>query len=163
MKYICSECKCEKSKDRVSARVLAGKRRFTTCLDCQATNARNYRAMNKMRFRSVQKEYYHLNKDKARNRSLKSKYGITLEEWNTVFNAQNESCAICFTKSPGGRGWQTDHNHNSGKFRAILCHNCNSLLGYARENPETLLEAFHYLCKHSGHTEGFLTERKYVN
>ena len=62
-----------------------------------------------------------------RNQNLKNKYGITSEEWEAMFLAQNKSCVICeTTKAPK---WHTDHCHTTGKVRGILCSACNRNLG----------------------------------
>ncbi|QPX48172.1 endonuclease VII [Synechococcus phage S-SRM01] len=38
-----------------------------------------------------------------------------------------------------------DHNHNSGKFRGMLCHHCNRGLGNFKDNINTLHAAIEYL------------------
>jgi hypothetical protein len=38
-----------------------------------------------------------------------------------------------------------DHDHTTNKMRTLLCHNCNSVLGYARENPAILRAGIEYL------------------
>jgi hypothetical protein len=63
----------------------------------------------------------------ARNQNLKNKYGITLEEWEQLFLAQNNSCEICETKVV--TKWHTDHCHTTGNVRGILCSACNINLG----------------------------------
>lgn len=40
-----------------------------------------------------------------------------------------------------------DHCHKTGKFRGWLCGNCNSALGMARDNPDTLRKLADYLEK----------------
>jgi hypothetical protein len=98
-------------------------------------------------------------KNIQRNSHLKRKYGITLDEWNLKFKAQGSKCDICFTTKPQLKWWATDHCHETGKLRSILCNHCNNLLGFARDNPYILLEAFGYLCRHSGNKEEFLHKK----
>ena len=43
-----------------------------------------------------------------------------------------------------------DHNHETGKIRALLCSECNQMLGKAKDSEETLLAAVAYLRKHKG-------------
>lgn len=73
----------------------------------------------------------------------KKKYGITVDQFNTMFKDQDGRCAICVDelKKPN-----VDHNHWTGKVRGLLCMNCNFLVGqYERksdiaENLEVYLE-----------------------
>jgi len=49
----------------------------------------------------------------------------------------------------GKHGLVVDHNHATGKVRALLCHNCNLTLGRAKDNPNILLSCIDYLNKHN--------------
>jgi hypothetical protein len=74
-----------------------------------------------------------------RNGRLKVKYGVTLEQWNELFERQGKCCAFCKTTEPGNRyGWHTDHCHEKGRVRWILCHPCNLILGHCKENMDHL-------------------------
>lgn len=82
---------------------------------------------------------------RRRNEKLRALYGITLEERDAMFTAQGSKCAICGGTEPGAKDWHTDHDHNAGHVRGILCNNCNLLLGHAEDNPVRLLAAMDYL------------------
>lgn len=57
-----------------------------------------------------------------------------------------ESCSICQTPfSETKKGPVVDHSHVSGKFRGIICSNCNLGLGCFRDNPNFLEAAITYL------------------
>lgn len=62
------------------------------------------------------------------SRRRKNKYGISSPEWEEMFDGQGRMCAICQTTNPSM--WHTDHDHNTGIVRAILCPNCNLKLGH---------------------------------
>jgi len=74
-------------------------------------------------------------------------YGITQEEYLEMLKKQNDSCAICHTKTAGGKNnvWHIDHNHTTGKVRGLLCWACNSGLGQFRDNVQSLTAAIKYL------------------
>lgn len=74
------------------------------------------------------RQYQNTPESKLRNRKNKvqKKYGLTLDEWDMVFKSQGCCCAICGTDDPG-TFWCTDHDHETGIFRGILCHPCNTL------------------------------------
>lgn len=58
-------------------------------------------------------------------------------------------CENCGITEPGGKGeWCLDHDHSTKLFRGILCNNCNSALGYAKENTEILANLIKYIRKH---------------
>lgn len=86
-----------------------------------------------------------------RNRELKRKYGIGLDEYNELAKRQGDRCAICGTKNKGtARGkiryWSVDHDHATGKLRGLLCQQCNALLGMAKDDVAILEKAIEYLC-----------------
>jgi hypothetical protein len=86
------------------------------------------------------------NKIDARAKRLKMHYGITLQEYNEMFNRQNGCCAICKThQSDLTVSLAVDHCHGTKKVRGLLCYNCNSGLGRFKDNISFLQEAINYL------------------
>lgn len=80
---------------------------------------------------------------------LKNKYNITVKDYNLLFKNQNGACAICgLHQSNFEKRLYVDHNHNTEVVRALLCVNCNMLIGHAREDIEVLNKAINYLKKH---------------
>ena len=72
---------------------------------------------------------------------LKSKYGMTLEEYDRLLADQGEACACCKAKAP----LVVDHCHETKRAVALLCSPCNVGLGIFRENPARLELAIAYL------------------
>jgi hypothetical protein len=73
-------------------------------------------------------------------------YGISPDDAEALFEAQDRRCAICHTDTPNGRGtWHLDHDHRSGKVRGFLCQGCNNGLGFFRDDPLRLELAARYL------------------
>lgn len=103
---------------------------------------------NKSRKNSVRREKYQKDESerlKIKNGYLKSRYGITLEEFNSLFFSQNKRCKICNSTVSKGKGWTVDHCHKSGNVRGILCGPCNSGLGLFNDNVGRLRKAITYL------------------
>lgn len=71
------------------------------------------------------------------------KYNITPSDYSNMLLAQNSKCAICGVVEK----LFVDHCHTTTKVRGLLCLKCNSLLGFANDNPQTFLSAIQYLEK----------------
>lgn len=79
---------------------------------------------------------------------IRNQYGITLEQYDTMLEAQNYKCAICGNEDEvEGRRLAIDHCHTSGKVRGLLCGKCNRGLGLFYDNKELLSNAIKYLTK----------------
>lgn len=60
-----------------------------------------------------------------------------------------EQCEICGTfGNELKRGLYCDHDHKTGKTRGWICLRCNTILGMAKDNTETLLACIEYLKKY---------------
>lgn len=94
--------------------------------------------------RPEEKREYH------RVRHLKFMWGMAPEQWDELFLAQGEACAICRTKARPTTGWVVDHCHATDLMRGILCPKCNFMLGNARDNPTILSAGVEYLGKFNG-------------
>jgi len=81
-----------------------------------------------------------------RNDMLKRHYGITLQDYNDLFNAQKGCCAICGRhQSLIKKTFCVDHDHLTNEIRGLLCHSCNRGLGLLGDTLESLLKAVKYL------------------
>ena len=76
---------------------------------------------------------------------MKRRYGLTPDEWSAMLVGQDGLCAIC--GKPPVRPC-VDHDHATGRVRAILCHRCNIALPYV-ERGEWLAAALAYLRRHA--------------
>lgn len=87
----------------------------------------------KLRNPDADRLYYERNHAKIREQQvwdrIKYRYGITREEWETRFEAQNGTCAICDQPCSTGHRLVVDHNHETGQVRGLLCKACNFQLG----------------------------------
>ena len=85
-----------------------------------------------------------------RDKIYQRKFGITLEDYQRMFESQNGCCAICGTDKPTGHGKKNgrlsvDHDHETGFVRGLLCTNCNIALGGFFDNIDYLKKAIDYL------------------
>ena len=62
---------------------------------------------------------------------LQSRYGITIEDYDRMFQEQQGCCAICNKhQSKFSRALHVDHNHETKQVRGLLCKNCNMKIGW---------------------------------
>lgn len=83
--------------------------------------------------------------EQKRRWQVKSRYGMTIEEVERLFESQGGLCAIC------GRVPSRpciDHDHLTGAVRGMLCHRCNINL-QAVEDRAFLTASLEYLARHS--------------
>lgn len=82
--------------------------------------------------------------EKRRDASLRRLYGITLLQWEAIFDYQCRACAICGRTS--GVVFTTDHSHRDPKIvRAILCRYCNHRVVGRHNDPDLLRRVADYL------------------
>jgi hypothetical protein len=93
------------------------------------------------------RKYHHKNKEKITKQMLiahrRKRYGINEEEYNNMIISQNNICAICH--KPSNKTLHIDHNHITGKVRGLLCSNCNTGIGFFKEDLDSLARAIKYL------------------
>lgn len=106
----------------------------------------------------MNKRYPGLDVDKRRLNSrrvmLKSKYGLSLEDYDRMLKEQNGVCAICLRKETSrsnSRGpidsLKVDHCHITGKIRGLLCSECNFGISKFDDRMGLLISATSYLLK----------------
>ena len=110
-----------------------------------AYNKKHY-AEHREERRARNKKHYAEHREEARAIALMRNYGITIEEYDNMFAAQNGICAIC-GKPQNGKRLFVDHNHETDKVRGLLCQNCNIALGHMGDDAQLLIKAIDYLMK----------------
>ena len=76
------------------------------------------------------------------------RYGLTHEAYESMLVAQNRVCAICHKPNIEGYALSVDHDHKTGKVRALLCVKCNMALGGVNDDVDLLSEMIGYLMRH---------------
>jgi hypothetical protein len=89
---------------------------------------------------------------KAKSRMRKFLYGLTTEMFEELIASQNNLCALChepFQREARCAKYPAiDHDHITGKVRAVIHANCNIALGLLYDSPEKCRQAALYLEKH---------------
>lgn len=85
-------------------------------------------------------------KAQNRARALKTRFGMTVEQYEVALAQQGGVCAICSVASNiEGKNFCVDHDHATGKVRGLLCHKCNAALGHFKDSTALLMKAADYL------------------
>lgn len=81
------------------------------------------------------------------DKNLRLKFGMTLEDYDSMLEQQDGKCAICKSEDSKGKRFSVDHNHKTGEVRGLLCNPCNAALGLLKDSPEIINSAKEYLLK----------------
>ena len=109
---------------------------------------------NHRRYVTSEKGKENLRKNSIKHR-LKRKYGLSLDDYKSMLDAQSGVCAIC--KQPETMKQQgvlkplaVDHNHKTGTVRQLLCNRCNRVLGFVDDKEDILKACAVYLREWDG-------------
>ncbi len=128
-------------------------RRYKVRCSCRA-------CMNKKSMEQVEKikkdpEWHARYLKRRREQRWRDAYGITEAQYMEMHDRQGGLCAIC-RQPETHRNPKTgpivplsvDHDHATGKVRALLCHACNDGLGKFKDNLQVMQAAVDYLRQH---------------
>lgn len=104
---------------------------------------------NREQVRKLKREEQKRNRDTRRDYDFRQKYGITLADYDEMFEAQGGMCAICFGPPKSGRRMAVDHDHDTGAIRGLLCNTCNLAIGHLKDDPMIVASAAIYLMEAS--------------
>jgi hypothetical protein len=131
----CQKCEEWKPESAFAKQTRKGDGLQTVCRECRAG-------------------YYQRRALEIRDVMRLKRFGITREQFDSMFVAQDSMCAICGTTDPGSTYWCVDHNHaccpssekTCGKcIRGILCARCNQGIGHMGDDVARIRAAANYL------------------
>lgn len=146
-----TEKQFKESRDRANAR---SKERYWSNIDQSRARLREQAQKHKDKRLVAHNVWKDKNKNKIRGNRLIKTYGLSNEDYISMFESQIGLCAICgeqqqgVTKDGEVPFLCVDHCHSTGKVRELLCVKCNTGLGQFRDNSEFLIKASKYLIKH---------------
>jgi len=128
----CTCCNTLKDLDNFGLNKVKGKYyHLSICKKCRNKKKEEWRKKN------PEKTYL-----KKKNRDLKKKYNINIDDYTKLYNIQEGKCKICGTFHPI---LAVDHCHVSLKVRGLLCTGCNIGLGMLKDSTNNLINAILYL------------------
>lgn len=132
----CSGCDTVKEMSEFNASML--NIRYPYCIPCSRAASQKSREKH---YKSVE------------NARLKREYGIDLEDYQQMLEAQNHVCEIC--QKPESqiingkrRKLSVDHNHKTGLARGLLCFRCNASVGVIEQNMDRVAGVMEYIEKY---------------
>ena len=149
---VCVKCETRKPASKFSQDKSRTDGLYSYCKDCKAAMVRGYVEKNREDVRSRQRARNKTPQGRraTRSQNLKTKFGISVREFDERFRAQDKCCAICKRRrKTKDKSFALDHDHSTGSLRGILCHSCNRALGLADDNTRLLRAAIKYLERHS--------------
>lgn len=161
---VCNKCEIEKSLEDFSPHKEGRYGRYGTCKSC--INARN-RERREEKARSEGREYFPRpeTEDERQERVrlskyknfLKSRFNLSWDEYQRMFEEQEGCCAICGRHESEFKfrlGVDHDHRCCPGKkscgrcIRGLLCQPCNAALGGFQDEPLVMESAISYVMEH---------------
>lgn len=126
MRRICTKCGEEKDLEDFCRQKTGRDGRHSRCKVCHNAANREF----------VKRKY-----GSSRHYHLKQRFGIGAAEVDAMIEAQGGLCPICQKRA----AVHVDHDHKTGKVRAILCEPCNGGLGQFKDDPQIIRNAIAYL------------------
>lgn len=114
-----------------------------------------------------QKTYWAENSEYRRGLGFQRYYGITFEDYRSMFDAQGGVCSVCrqpeTVQVEGKVKWlSVDHCHETKAVRGLLCNSCNRGLGRFGDDPVRLRAAADYIDHHKARTDNVVPLTKKV-
>lgn len=162
---LCKKCGVRKPLGEFYVRQEASDGRKSPCRVCCRKNVKEWKRKNRQKSRELARSYRKRHRSSLRERyierakihgvamaeyrrrwNLAKRYGITVEDFFDILEAQGGCCGICERHLPkGSRNAVVDHCHKTGQVRGVLCVSCNVALGKFKDSKEGLLKAIDYL------------------
>jgi hypothetical protein len=160
---ICKKCGVEKFLDQFRANSNGWLR--GECRECErkaraegyardparyAAAARKWSKTHPAHHNATKRAWYAKNKQQHKQTVRRRMYGITPEEYARLLAEQGGVCAGCRGHCKTGRALAVDHNHLTGRVRALLCNRCNHVLGLVGDAEDILISLSEVVKKGSG-------------
>ncbi len=148
------------------------------CKECNSEYHRSWAEDNRERSREIKTKYAKANPEKhrgdpekdnlrskrwrsknprqlaflSRRWHLKTKYGLSIEDYHSKLAEQNGKCAICGTDKTGKHdNFHVDHDHKTGIVRSLLCSGCNHIVGTLEGKADLLELSKNYIERYTYH------------
>lgn len=111
-------------------------------------SVQKHKAKYPLKHNQQSRSWYSKNKERVRMQRYERSFGLKEEQVRSMLEQQQNLCVLC--DKPLGEKYAVDHDHDSGKVRALLCGPCNSKLGVLEKNPAWVAAAIRYINTYKG-------------
>lgn len=129
----CTSCGQIKPWEEFPPRAAGRNGRNSRCRACIAAKKRSHRRANLEAVRARERAY-----ERSSGRHTRRRYGIDPEAWEAQIARQGGRCAVPACNRLPKRRLVGDHCHTTGRFRGIICDNCNVAMGLTGDSPALL-------------------------
>jgi hypothetical protein len=133
----CNKCGVEPAHSYVDA--LGRTYTKEVCKKCR--EIQNQERILRNRLKPESKEYH-------RNYKLRTRFGLTSEQYDHMVRDQNNLCAICKCEAQFN-SLHVDHCHKTNKVRGLLCFHCNTTLGHVKDDMAIVQNMIEYLRRYA--------------
>lgn len=130
--------RCLQNKVNMAKRAPSEARKFTWCNGCKWKKWQAWHAGRPVK----RPKNFHTRFDKFT--VYVTKYDITIQDYDLLFEYQNRVCCICRKMPKHGR-LHIDHCHATGDVRGLLCMKCNHGIGKLGDTADGVQRALNYL------------------
>lgn len=145
----CTKCKIVKPNDQFRIRTRKTPRPRPQCRQCDAATESARWAARPAEEKRMLKAISRAKEKKSPAYRLqlirKSIRLLGLESERDLIMAALENTSACAICEGTPKRLRIDHDHNTGKYRGLLCDNCNIGLGHFKDSPARLRKAISYL------------------
>lgn len=145
----CSKCKQELDPSLFHNSKKSSDGKTSACRECRLAYRRQPEIRKKER--AGYTAWRNADKERAKRldfrNNLRVHFGLTVEQYTAMVEAQNGVCAICGKPEshPRKKNLAVDHCHTTGKIRGLLCNSCNTGIGLLKEDERLFLRTIEYL------------------
>ena len=142
----CSRCGIEKPLNEFPKNKTCFGGHSGVCKACRYETIKKNRESGGGREKNNEGQRRYRKTDTYKNTRLLRLYGITLKEWQALYDKQEGYCIVCEThQAELTKPLCVDHCHKTNKVRGLLCSHCNTSLGFLKEDRRIVLRLVDYI------------------
>lgn len=151
----CSKCSVEKPLTDFTTQPKGKFGRKASCRECcKAYDKARHTARHESMTAEERKDFY-------KAQTLRSKYKMSVQQYDELLASQGGGCAVCGGQNENGKALYVDHDHaccpganTCGKcVRGLLCDPCNFAEGLLKSDADRIASLLAYVLTHQTESE----------